>query len=199
MPVKEAALPTLAKAVVKTDRELVQGCLKYREEDWKQLIGKYKNLVYSIPIRYGMSREEAADIFQAVCLDLIQELPKLRDPQALPKWLMQVTAHKCFHAKRHNKRLVSQDDENAGIPESSTPAEGELNLFEFEAEQTLRDALDELPPRCRELIRMLFYEEPKRPYQEVAASLGLATGSVGLLRIKCLDRLRKKLKQLGFA
>jgi len=49
------------------------------------------------------------------------------------------------------------------------------------------------------LIHMLFYEEPSRPYAEVAASLGLATGTIGLLRKKCLDRLRERLDGLGFS
>ncbi len=183
----------------KSDRELVQGCLKGREEDWNALIDKYKNLIFSIPIRYGLSREEAADIFQAVCLELIQELPKVREPKALPKWLMQVTAHKCFHWKRQRGRTVSQDDEETAIPEASVPAEAELNLREVEEEQMLREAMAELPPRCQELIRMLFYEEPSRPYQQVAASLGLATGSIGLLRQNCLARLKERLDALGFS
>jgi len=200
VPVKELRQKT-AKAATerKSDRELVQGCLNGLEEDWNALIDKYKNLIFSIPIRYGLSREEAADIFQAVCLELIQELPKVREPKALPKWLMQVTAHKCFHWKRQRGRTVSQDDEETAIPEASVPAEAELNLREVEEEQMLREAMAELPPRCQELIRMLFYEEPSRPYQQVAANLGLATGSIGLLRQKCLARLKERLDALGFS
>jgi RNA polymerase sigma factor (sigma-70 family) len=199
MPVKVRTKSCPAEAIsIRTDVELVRGCLRHSEEHWSQLVDKYKNLIFSIPIRYGCSRDEAADIFQAVCLDLIQELPKLRDPKALPKWLMQVTVHKCFHWKRHGQRMVSQDDDAAEIPEASIPAEVESALHEVQEEQKLREALAAMPSRCRELIRMLFYEEPKRSYQEVACSLGLATGSIGLLRQKCLDRLRKRLAEAGF-
>jgi RNA polymerase sigma factor (sigma-70 family) len=200
MPVKELAEPqSREEAAPKSDRDLVRGCLQNREEDWNLLVDKYKNLIYSIPLRYGFSREEAADIFQSVCLDLIQELPKLRDAKALPKWLMQVTAHKCFHRKRQSDRVILQEDQQVAVAEPSIPAEGEINLREFEEEQMLREALTGLSPRCRELIHMLFYEEPKRPYLEVAASLGLATGSIGLLRQKCLECLKKRLEELGFA
>jgi RNA polymerase sigma factor (sigma-70 family) len=202
MPVKE--LIELRKRVedaAKSDRDLVRGCLQNREEDWNFLVDKYKNLIFSIPLRYGFSREEAADIFQAVCLELIQELPKLRDAKALPKWLMQVTAHKCFHHKRESERVKSPEDQpgNGSVIEPSVPAAGEINVRELEQEQMLREALSGLSPRCRELIQMLFYEEPKRPYLQVAASLGLATGSIGLLRQKCLDCLKKRLEDLGFA
>jgi RNA polymerase sigma factor (sigma-70 family) len=205
MPVKElrreknATPATEQKSGRKSDRDLVQGCLQRRDEDWNLLIDKYKNLIFSIPIRYGLSRDEAADIFQAVCLELLQDLAKLKDPKALPKWLMQVTTHKCFHWKRQSARMVSHDDEDAAIPEASVPAEAELNLRKVEQEQMLREARATLPPRCQELVRMLFYEQPSRPYQEVAVSLGLATGSIGLLRQKCLDQLRDHLDALGFS
>jgi RNA polymerase sigma factor (sigma-70 family) len=182
-----------------SSERLVSECRKGNQAAWSALIDKYKNLIFSIPIRYGFSREEAADIFQSVCLDLIQDLPKLKDPKALPKWLMQVTSHKCFHWKRRRARIVSQNDEEAKIPEAGVPAEADLNLREVEEEQMLREARAGLPPKCQELIRMLFYEEPTRPYQQVAASLGLATGSIGLLRQKCLDRLRNALDALGFS
>ena len=50
------------------DGLLVQECLKGSEEAWSALIDKYKNLIFSIPIKYGFSPDEAAEIFQAVCL-----------------------------------------------------------------------------------------------------------------------------------
>jgi RNA polymerase sigma factor (sigma-70 family) len=198
---KKSATPVAAErgSSQKSDQELVRGCLQGHEEEWNSLVEKYQNLVFSIPIRYGLSRDEAADIFQAVWLDLLQDLPKLKDPKALPKWLMQVTAHKCFHWKRRSARMVSHDDEEASVPEATVPPDAELNLHEVEKEQMLRDARAVLQPRCQTLIQMLFYDDPSRPYQEVAASLGLATGSIGLLRQKCLDQLRENLEVLGFS
>jgi len=199
MPVKELERLETGSVRARSDRELVAGCRRGSEENWNLLIEKYKNLIFSIPIRYGLSREEAADIFQSVCLDLTKELSRIKDPQALPKWLMQVTAHKCFHWKRCQGRNVSRDVEGVNIPEESIPAEAEALLQEVQQEQALRGVMSLLPPRCRELIHMLFYEEPRRPYQEVAASLGLAAGSIGLLRQTCLDQMKKRLRNLGFS
>src|SRR5690348_10942592 len=79
-----------------SDEKLVRACVQSDQEAWGALIDRYKNLIFSIPIKYGFSREDAADLFQAVCVELLQALPKLREPKALPKWLMQVTAHKCL-------------------------------------------------------------------------------------------------------
>jgi RNA polymerase sigma factor (sigma-70 family) len=199
VPLKSAkASRSKEKDKITSDRDLVAGCLEGQESAWSGLLAKYKNLIFSIPVRYGFSREESADIFQAVCLELIQQLGKVREPEALPKWIIQVTSHKCFHAKRQNQRLVYSDDQETPVPEASVPPNAEFNLRELEEERILRQAMNQLPSRCQQLVEMLFFEEPKRPYQDVASSLGLATGSIGLMRQKCLERLRKSLDSLGF-
>lgn len=181
-----------------TDTRLVQQCLRGREEAWSALIDKYKNLIYSIPIKYGFEQDDATDIFQAVCLELLAELSKLRKPKALPKWIMQVTAHKCIHHKRQLQRMVTPEEGEDPL-ERSTPARAEEIFRQAEEEQALRVAMSELPPRCRQLIHLLFFEEPARPYQELAAELGLSTGSIGFTRQRCLDRLRKRLAEAGFS
>jgi RNA polymerase sigma factor (sigma-70 family) len=175
------------------DKRLVRGCLRGEEDAWSALIDKYKNLIFSIPIKYRFSADDAKDIFQSVCLEMLLELPKVRDVKALPKWIMQVTAHKCFH---HRRELAREGGE---LPERATPAVAERILRQAEEEQSLREALSALPARCRQLIHMLFFEEPARPYQIIAAELGLTPGSIGFIRQRCLDRLQKRLEDAGFS
>ena len=180
------------------DARLVSECLGGSEEAWRALIFKYKNLIFSIPVKYGFSTDDATDIFQAVCLELLSELPKLRAVRALPKWIMQITAHKCFHRKQQQQRTEVMDP-SAKEFDRSTPSRAQEILQETEDEHILRQAMAELPPRCRELVRMLFFDEPVRPYQEIAATLGIAVGSIGFIRQRCLERLRKRLLEAGFA
>jgi RNA polymerase sigma factor (sigma-70 family) len=180
------------------DNRLVQECVRGNEEAWSALIDKYKRLIYSIPIKYNLSPDQAADIFQSVCVELLSELPKLREPKALPKWIMQVTAHKCLRQKRHDQRMETGEEAEAAFDASVIPPVAESVLREAQEEHSLRDAIDLIPPRCRRLVAMLFFEEPPRAYKEVAESLGIATGSVGFIRQRCLDRLRKRLEETGF-
>jgi RNA polymerase sigma factor (sigma-70 family) len=181
-----------------TDARLVRECVGGSEEAWRALISKYKNLIFSIPLKYGFSTGDSRDIFQAVCLDLLSELPKLREVKALPKWIMQVTAHKCFHRKHQQQRTDVLDPASKEF-EQSTPSRSEDILREAEDEQNLRQAMAELSPRCKQLVHMLFYDEPARPYQEIAETLGMAVGSIGFIRQRCLERLRKRLLEVGFA
>lgn len=188
---------TVEKAVaVRSDTRLVADCLSGDEEAWAELIEKYKALIYSIPVKYGLPAQEAADVFQATCMELLARLPELREPRALPKWLMQVAHHQCLRWKQQQGRLVSRDSEELPVPE--TPALAEGLVRQTQEEQMLREAMMALSPQCRRLMEMLFFESPPRPYAEAASELGLALGSIGFIRQKCIDRLRRQLDELGF-
>jgi RNA polymerase sigma factor (sigma-70 family) len=179
------------------DERLVEECVRGNEEAWNALVDKYKRLIFSIPIKYGLSHDEATDIFQNVCLDLLEQLPNLRNPKALPKWIIQVTAHKCLRQKRHDQRMETGEDAEQAF-DVPIPAAAESVVREAEEEHKLHQAISGLPDRCRNLVEMLFFEEPSRPYKEIAQSLGIATGSIGFIRQRCLDRLRKLLSEEEF-
>jgi RNA polymerase sigma factor (sigma-70 family) len=178
----------------RADARLVKQCLAGREEAWSALIDKYKALIFSIPVKYRMDRAQAADVFQAVCMELLASLGDLRDPGALPKWLMQIAHHECYRVKRQQQRFVSRDAE----PDLPEPPLAESLVEQAQREQILREAIAELSPQCRQLVAALFFETPARPYAEIAAALGLATGSIGFTRQKCIERLRRSLQKMGF-
>ena len=173
-------------------------CLEGNERAWDALIQKYKRLIYSVPVKWGLPAADASDVFQSVVADMLGELDRLREPQALPLWLSQVASHKCIQWRRRQAR-ESAPERGEKRPDPGPPdLSPEDLLHETMREQVLRQALFSASPRCRELIRLLFYEQPARPYPEVAATLGLAVGSIGFIRRRCLERLRKFLEQAGF-
>jgi RNA polymerase sigma factor (sigma-70 family) len=179
------------------DARLVKQCLAGSEEAWSALIEKYKALIYSIPVKYGLPPHEATEVFQATCVELLTRLPDLRKPRALPKWLMQVAHHQCYRWKRQQQRVISRDAE-PDLPEPVTPAIAENLVQQTQQEQLLREAMASLTAQCKRLVELLFLETPPRPYTEVAEELGLAVGSIGFTRQKCIERLRRNLDELGF-
>jgi RNA polymerase sigma factor (sigma-70 family) len=193
---KEIALPTTRETAAEDER-LVQECLAGDERAWNTLIDKYKRLIYSVPVKYGFSPDDAGDIFQNVCIDLFTNLAKLRKIESLRSWLITVATHKCFHWKKQQKNDVELDAMEQEMAEDIAVAPVVV-MQEVQEEQAVRDAIDRLTPRCAELVKLLFYEQPPVPYIEVAQKLGLATGSIGFIRGRCLTRLQKILGELGF-
>ena len=189
--------PPAPKETWVEDEQLVQACLNGDEKAWNRLIDKYKRLIYSVPVKYGLSPDDAADIFQNVCVDLFTNLSKLRKIESIRSWLITVATHKCFHIKKHQRQDVELDAMEQEVAEELAPAAPQV-MQEVQEEQAVRDAIQRLSPRCADLVRMLFFEQPPLPYTEVAQKLGLATGSIGFIRGRCLNRLQKILAELGF-
>jgi DNA-directed RNA polymerase specialized sigma subunit len=88
------------------------------------------------------------------------------------------------------------------VPYEAEPRSREATFPEIREEmervQLLKETVAELPERCQRMVQMLFYHDPPLPYSEVARRLGLAEGSIGFIRGKCLEKLRANLEKKGF-
>ena len=180
------------------DEWLVQGCIRGDQQAWEELIDKYKRLIYSIPIKYGASSADAADVFQAVCIEVLNSLPQLKNVQSLRSWLITVTIRQAYRWKRKQTNHVELDAMEPEIAAGLAWIPPVETLEQLEQEQIVRDVVAKLAPRHRELVQLLFFQQPPLPYAEVARRMGLATGSIGFIRGRCLDKLRTALVEFGF-
>jgi RNA polymerase sigma factor (sigma-70 family) len=188
---------TLSHAKHWNNSRLVEECVRGNQQAWHVLVDRYKGLVYSIPMKYGATPQDASDIFQAVWLDVFNELPRLRDAEALQGWLIRVTSHKCYHWKRQQHTATEWNEAALRGISDKEPIPPELVAI-LEREQHLREAMELLPARCKKMIELLFFEQPPLAYDEVARRLSLARGSIGFIRGRCLKRLKKILEEKGF-
>jgi RNA polymerase sigma factor (sigma-70 family) len=176
------------------DEALIEACLAGDQSAWTALVNRYKNLVYSVPVRYRMSAEDSADIFQQVWLALFSELPNLRQAGALRSWLLTVANHRCFRLKRRAQFTAGSGSAMEDVASEFPPRWQD----QAEKEQAFREAIAQIPERCQTMVRMLFYEDPPPSYADVAMRLGLAEGSIGFIRGRCLKKLRTQLERMGF-
>lgn len=181
-----------------SDRRLVGGCLDGNERAWHALVDRYTQLVYAICRRYSTPTDEATDLFQAIWLDAYNDLPKLRKRSSFKAWLTSLANHKAYHWKRKHLERVSHEVTNHDEGRFDRQADDQPSLDDRLAnDQLVREAVLALPPRCREMIRLLFFTFPSLPYKEIAKKMGLATGSIGFIRGRCLKRLQETLERRG--
>jgi RNA polymerase sigma factor (sigma-70 family) len=181
------------------DRTLVAGCLKGDHAAWEALIKRYQRLIYSIPIKARLSQEDASDIFQSVCLKLYEKLNTIRDGERISSWLITTTSRECWRIAARNRRDAipsGSDDENSSnlieIPATGLLADEEREVLE--RQHQVRQAVEALPDRCRELISMLFYNESELSYVDIAGRMKMPVPSIGPTRARCLEKLRKLLE-----
>lgn len=179
----------------KSDWELVQGCRQDDSLAWQTLIARYERLVLAIPMRYGMMRTDAEDVAQLTFTNLLESLRSFHKESNVKSWLITV-------ARRNSWRVLERYDREQ-IHSENDLADSALALgMAVEDETTdwhvidwLHSGLQALDERCREMLRLLYFEPVKLSYDEIAAHFGMPKNSVGAIRSRCLKRLRKRMER----
>ncbi|WFE21785.1 sigma-70 family RNA polymerase sigma factor [Solwaraspora sp. WMMD937] len=175
--------------------DLVSAAADGDETAWAALVHRYGPLVAAVIRSHGLDHADAADVNQTVWLRLVEHLGRLREAHALPAWLVTTTRRECHRMLRLGRRTQPFDpydestDAHVGVFRLVDPTTPDEDLLRDERCQALRDALAELPPRCRELLTLLV-ADPPASYREIGERLGMPTGSVGPTQARCLAKLR---------
>jgi RNA polymerase sigma factor (sigma-70 family) len=171
--------------------DLVTRARNGEERAWDALVERYAPLIWSICRRHRLGEADAQDVGQTVWVQLVDQLGNIRDPAALPGWLATTTRRQCLQVLRATRRPIAAVNvlDAESIPdEQAESAEQELLLAERHA--ALREAFSHLPSRDQQLITMLIADPPVS-YAEISARLGIAVGSIGPNRGRCIDKLRR--------
>jgi RNA polymerase sigma factor (sigma-70 family) len=180
------------------DASLVARCVRGDGAAWALLVKRYQRLVYAIVRRTGLDEHGAADVFQTVFARLVEHLPRIKDPSRLQAWIVTTAKREALLLRKRGLRNVSMtrddesDDENPEVWELADEAPiAEQALDDLQQLNGLRNALELLDARCRDLLLLLFRDEDEKvSYDEVARRLGTPLGSIGPTRSRCLDKLR---------
>lgn len=178
---------------------LVERCRQGDADAWGQLVSRFQAMVYSIPRRHGLAADDAADVFQTTFHTLYRNLDRIDSALGLPRWLSLTAARESLRIKRISGRYASTEDFGIVLDEvvASEEASAEREAVSSAESESLRLAVADLAPRCRELITLL-YLQGDVPYADVADRLRMPVGSIGPTRARCLEKLRRLLGRDGF-
>ncbi|MFI4917268.1 MAG: RNA polymerase sigma factor [Phycisphaerales bacterium JB060] len=164
--------------------QLLERCRGGDQRAWAELVQELGPLVFAVARRVGLAEDQCEDAAQATFAALASKLGTIREPEALPGWLATT-------ARREAIRLSRAAAKRQGTPLAGDPqaADGGPDLEALETHHRLRTALDQLGPACRNLLRALYFEGSTPDYRGVAERLGVAVGSIGPTRQRCLAKL----------
>ncbi|MEV1242226.1 RNA polymerase sigma factor [Nonomuraea sp. NPDC050022] len=169
---------------------------------WKELYQRHNGLVWAVARAYLVNASDAQDVCQTTWFRLAENLTRLRDPDKVGAWLASTARHEALRVIRASGRATPISDMGllgADIDERSPEhlmLEAEEAVAEAERALVVWAAFEEMPDRCRRLLRLLI-ASPRPTYQEIASGLGIAVGSIGPIRARCLQRLRTLVAERG--
>jgi RNA polymerase sigma factor (sigma-70 family) len=178
------------------DRDLLQQCRRGSAGAWHQVLNRYERLVFSIPLRYGLSQDDAADIAQLTFTALVQNMDKLAEDSRLGAYLSTIARRNSWRLlERQRREIPSEHLERSSFAESAVVlGKSDADAIEhWELADWLDTGLSQLSERCRKLLRALYFRPEFPSYAEVAEHFGMPLGSVGPTRARCLKYLKRAL------
>lgn len=171
---------------------LVSAAAEGDQSAWNEIVDRYTPLVVSVIYKHRLRPADAADVNQTLWLRLVEQIGRLREPEALPGWIMTTTRNECLRVLRVQQRTHLYDplSESDVLESEQVDADVEADLLAVERRQALRDGFAELTDQCKRLLTKLMTDPPPS-YQVVSEELAMPVGSIGPTRIRCLEKLRK--------
>ncbi|ACV81586.1 RNA polymerase sigma factor [Nakamurella multipartita] len=170
--------------------EVVRAAAQGSQQAWDVLVDRYMPLVISVARGFRLSSKDVEDISQTVWLRLVEHIDSLREPRALPGWIVTTARREAIRVQR-SKLQTNPVDPGAGGPlDRDADSVGmDDRLLTAERHRALRGGLRELPVLHRQLIELMVIDPPLS-YQEISARLAIPVGSIGPTRKRALAKLR---------
>lgn len=172
---------------------LLQRCRAGEPSAWEALVCRYERLVFSIPLNYGLDRDQAADVMQSTFAELLKSLDTVRDSERLGAWLATVARRQTWRLIKTRRRYGLAED-RSGRMDAHEPWHEFID--HWNQRNWVVEAVLALDGPCRELLEALYLDPSAPSYDEIAERLGRPRGSLGPQRGRCLEKLRSQLRRL---
>lgn len=176
-----------------------------------RLFERHGQEVHRFFVRQGFSFDRAAELTQETFIRVYQGLSEFRGTSTPRTWIFSIARNLSLNTRRDErtqKRLgttISLDELGppeeegpsaaAALPDRSAPDPLD-GILRRERSERLWRAVDELPPRMAQCVRLRLEQE--RSYQEIADLLGVAIDTVKSQLHQAKGRLRETLgEQFG--
>jgi RNA polymerase sigma-70 factor, ECF subfamily len=168
---------------------LVQGCVRGETAEWDRLLALTRQQTLRLGrLKYRMGLDDAEDLAQTVQMRVTERLCQLRDSQAFPAWVRQLTHRAALDWLRQRRPVLSLDEPMSPTAEEVDPAA--LPAYDrIVLRVDLEKALSKLPAHFRTPIELHVLEGI--PQEEVAQLLGRPRNTVA----SQIDRGLRRLQQ----
>jgi RNA polymerase sigma-70 factor (ECF subfamily) len=172
---------------VRDDRALAERFRIGDETAFAEIVQRHRKLVYSMARRLLGSHEDADEAAQVAFVRAWRARERFRGEASLATWLVRIVLNvaKSMGVRRAESARYRQ-------PEAADPAENaEQRIHRRELRGRVRRAVDALPPRQREVVRLKAFSE--LTYREVADVMELSEGAVKAHFHQAVSNLRRRM------
>ena len=183
------------------DDELIRRTLAGEESAFAELVRRYQRRVAVIvrSVIGGIDAEDLADTAQEIFLLAFRGLSSFRGDAQFATWLTRIALRHCYReAKRQRRRRTlfgpfARRDSEREPAEERIPGDARTDraMIATERHAAVLEAMAELPEEFRTVLVLRVVEE--MPVEDVAAALGISTGTVKSRLFRAKEKMRELL------
>lgn len=183
-----------------TDDKILVARLKQGDESaFKIIVEKYQRKVYRMIYAMIQDKEDALEMTQELFFKVYRHIEGFQEQCSFYTWVYRIAMNLCIDYKRRRKLKIQEYDDAVkqrgdaigdfpvtSVASRETPT---ARLMKEELATKIRQAMDKLPPKHRQVI--VLREVEGYSYQEIAEILGISIGTV----MSRLHHARKKMQR----
>lgn len=184
------------------DYKLIQAALhKGDQKAYAELLQRYRESVYFVMLRMCNNKDDAEDLTIEAFGRAFKRLDQYTPTYAFSTWLFKIASNNAIDFLRSKKKNTAlsldtklENDEGQEFSKNikSQTLDPEEHIIKKQKIELLRDVVEKLKPRYKELVKMRYYEELS--YEEIAVKLELPVGTVKAQLFRARDFLYNILK-----
>lgn len=182
------------------DLELVRKAKAGDQAAFSQLMGKYRDSVFFMILKMIHNRDDAEDLTMVAFGKAFNNIQNYTEDFGFSTWLFRIATNNCIDFIRKKKLQTTSidqptrasDGEVAPIAVKDKTSTPEESIIKEQRAQKMRDVLQKLDPKYRQLIEYRYFEELS--YDEIAEKMDLPLGTVKAQLFRAKDMLFQKMK-----
>jgi RNA polymerase sigma factor (sigma-70 family) len=176
---------------LESNGEVMRKAGKGDDRAWNELFNRFGTMVLHVAQRMGLNAADAADVQQATWMQFMRHADQVRDPECVGAWLATTARRQSQRvAIAAGRQTLSPDPVANYAPVERSGEDVEAVVLRAEYDAPLQKALDRLPESYRRLL-LLLTSDSCPSYEDAARTLNLPVGSIGPMRQRGLQMLRR--------
>ena len=181
-----------------TDRELIEQTLAGDGAAFASLVERFQRNIYRVAYAIVRDDMEADAVTQDTFIQAYTHLARFEGRSELETWLTRIAINKARDLLRR-RRFVSlftriDDDEEFYLEPVDDRPDPERELMSHQLKSAIERAERKLSTQQKVIFRLRHYEE--KSLEEIAALLGLRSGTVRAHLFRAVHKIRKELAEL---
>ncbi|MBO7321434.1 MAG: sigma-70 family RNA polymerase sigma factor [Bacteroidales bacterium] len=152
------------------------------EQEFTNLVKKHKGTIYTVCYMFAQDKDEVADLFQEILINIWNGIEKFREESSVRTWIWRISFNTCVSYERKKTRRVQ-----------TVPLSMDIDLFDDTTDdikqiRMLHKRIGQLDPFDRAIV-LLWLENLS--YAEIGEIVGISEKNVSVRLVRIKEQLKR--------